>query len=306
VACVLFSALAYWIFRPAGAALTPLPAANQAPEAIGVASAASAHRRAILPEGDAPTAGDLRVPPTWKNQDAAAGFQTITSADPSITQVLQDMIDATFKSVPTRDRADGAVPSRLAVRTVQRVESSELWRRYAHARARLRAKRPHRCTSVQSRGRVLTMEGGRPILAGAEDGVNEVFLWHGTSPGAAAAIAKEGFDVSLAGSSTGAMYGDGVYLSECSSKSDEYAQKDAQGLMPECHCLMLCRVVLGEFLTMGVGGASVHATIAAAMASGQFESVVGDREAAVGTYREFVVYTADQVYPEYIVMYRRE
>jgi len=34
--------------------------------------------------------------------------------------------------------------------------------------------------------------------------------------------------------------------------------------------------------------------------------VLGDRKASVGTYREFVVYGDDQVYPEYLVLYSRE
>ena len=33
--------------------------------------------------------------------------------------------------------------------------------------------------------------------------------------------------------------------------------------------------------------------------SGAADSVLGDREAAVGTYREIVIFDADQVYPEY-------
>merc|ERR1711988_614462 len=128
------------------------------------------------------------------------------------------------------------------------------------------------------------------VLTRLDDRCNEVFLWHGTSPGAAVSIAKTGFNVKMAGSSTGTMYGDGVYLAECCSKSDEYAKSDGSGLFPDLYCLLLCRVVLGEFLTMGAGGDKVHATVYTSMESGAFESVVGDREAAVGKYREFTVY----------------
>ena len=39
--------------------------------------------------------------------------------------------------------------------------------------------------------------------------------------------------------------------------------------------------------------------------SGGFHSVLGDREKARGTYREFVVYDQDQAYPEYLIIYRR-
>ena len=33
-----------------------------------------------------------------------------------------------------------------------------------------------------------------------------------------------------------------------------------------------------------------------------FDSTLGDREASVDTYREFVIYDENQVYPEYAIM----
>ncbi|CAE8600384.1 unnamed protein product, partial [Polarella glacialis] len=38
----------------------------------------------------------------------------------------------------------------------------------------------------------------------------------------------------------------------------------------------------------------------------EFDSVLGDRRKINGTFREFVVYHDDQVYPEFIVVYQRE
>ena len=38
---------------------------------------------------------------------------------------------------------------------------------------------------------------------------------------------------------------------------------------------------------------------------GPYDSVLGDREKCRGTYKEFVIYDADQVYPAYVVKYRR-
>ena len=40
--------------------------------------------------------------------------------------------------------------------------------------------------------------------------------------------------------------------------------------------------------------------------SENYDSVLGDRQASVGTYREFVVYDQYRVYPEYMIMYSRE
>lgn len=242
-----------------------------------------------------------------QNHDLTAGFQTITSADAKVVKMLQDMMDFTFENKATRDRPkDAPMPKRLAVQMVQRVENSRLWVQYITARASIKAKRPHKCTSLNKPTPVKTMQNPHAILSGVDNHVNEVYLWHGTSPVAAASIAKTGFNMDMVGKTTGTMFGNGVYFAESSSKSDEYAKADSEGLFPGLCCLILCRVVMGESISMGQGGEKVHNTIYAALEGGAFESILGDRAAAVGTYREFMVYTAVQMYPEYIVMYKRE
>ena len=37
----------------------------------------------------------------------------------------------------------------------------------------------------------------------------------------------------------------------------------------------------------------------------RFQAVLGDREAVVDTYREFVVFDDAQIYPEYVIIYTR-
>ena len=39
--------------------------------------------------------------------------------------------------------------------------------------------------------------------------------------------------------------------------------------------------------------------------SGNTDSTIGDRAKSVNTYREVVIYDADQIYPEYLVIYQR-
>jgi len=39
--------------------------------------------------------------------------------------------------------------------------------------------------------------------------------------------------------------------------------------------------------------------------NGNFHCVVGDREKCRGTFREIIVYANSQVYPEYVIWYRR-
>merc|ERR1719210_3303334 len=107
-------------------------------------------------------------------------------------------------------------------------------------------------------------------------------------------IRSKGFSLTKAGSNAGSMYGPGIYLAENSSKSDEYARDDQDGLYQGLYCLLLCRACLGEVLQMTNGGTAVHSMVMEALKSGTYDSVLGDRASAVGTYREFVVYEAFQ------------
>lgn len=132
---------------------------------------------------------------------------------------------------------------------------------------------------------------------------NEVYLWHGTSPGAVAGIKAAGFRTELAGRRRAAtLFGDGIYFAECSSKADEYAKPEKDGTYAGCCALLLCRVVLGRPCVLLDAD---RGAVDAALRTG-CHSVIGDRERARGTYREFVVFDNAQAYPEYIVLYTRE
>lgn len=215
-----------------------------------------------------------------------------------VRDTLQRAMDETFKHISTRDRRRELMPRRLRLLQVRRIENSSLWRRYAHQHLSISMQRTHKCTPVS----------GVPCngLKALEQDINEVYLWHGTSPSKAECIAQDGFQLKFAGTGAGSnMYGEGAYFAECSSKADEYAQdnpESEQGV----YCLLLCRVVLGEVLRMTAGGEATHGIVRSAMRSGAYNAVLGDRESAVGTYKEFVVYKEAQVYPEYLLLYERE
>jgi len=113
-------------------------------------------------------------------------------------------------------------------------------------------------------------------------------------------ILKSGFVLNHAGKATGTMFGYGIYLAECVSKSDEYARDDNGGTYPGLMAMLVCRALVGR--PHIVHDAGDH--VAAAKASG-CDCVLGDRESKVGTYREFVFWDECQVIPEYTVIYRR-
>jgi hypothetical protein len=114
-------------------------------------------------------------------------------------------------------------------------------------------------------------------------------------------ILKNGFVLDHAGKSTGTMLGYGMYLAECTSKSDEYARDDGGGTFPGLMAILMCRCLVGKPYTVEEAGD--HVTTAK---SGGYDCVVGDRERKVGTYREFVLYDQDQILPEFAVIYRRQ
>lgn len=98
------------------------------------------------------------------------------------------------------------------------------------------------------------------------------------------------------------MFGAGAYLAEASSKSDEYATEDPSGLFGGKLALLLCRTLLGNVFYITESNLR---RIQEALETHSFDSILGDREAAIGTYREFVVWDEAQIYPEYVVIYQR-
>ncbi|CAE7227400.1 Tnks [Symbiodinium natans] len=108
--------------------------------------------------------------------------------------------------------------------------------------------------------------------------------------------------MSRVGKNVGTMFGGGAYLAEASSKSDEYSTQDPSGVFKDRYAFLLCRVTLGNMFYITESNIP---KIEEALATGRYQTVLGDREGAVGTYREFVVFDQDQIYPEYVVIYTR-
>jgi len=129
-----------------------------------------------------------------------------------------------------------------------------------------------------------------------------VWLFHGVSAAAAeAASVDRDFDIDRAGTQDGRLYGRGAYFTEWCSEVNKLAPESRGGLRG----LLLCRVTLGNVLRdESVLPDIVH--VVAQCTDGRHHSVLGDRsERCPGDPREFVVYDKDQVYPEFLLWYRR-
>lgn len=242
----------------------------------------------------------LVLPSYWQDEDVLNLRKpfAIMSCDEMEKEALQEIFDVTFKRVLTRDRVyefhlgiTEEMPYQLQVVHAFRCEHADIYRRFMECR---------KSRSSETVFRTRCMDAANPLLMNRLL-PGESYLAHGTNPSSAKGILKTGFSLSHSGKSTGTMFGYGVYLAECVSKSDEYARDDNGGTYRGLMAMLICRCFIGNPYV--VHDAGDH--IAAAKAAG-CDSLVGDREAKVGTYREFIFFDDRQVIPEYAVIYRRE
>eukprot|EP00929_Paragymnodinium_shiwhaense_P103788 TRINITY_DN6754_c0_g1_i1.p1 TRINITY_DN6754_c0_g1~~TRINITY_DN6754_c0_g1_i1.p1 ORF type:complete len:554 (+),score=124.76 TRINITY_DN6754_c0_g1_i1:80-1741(+) len=250
------------------------------------------------------------LPKEWQLQcllEAEFGYRLLSKSpiQPSseVFKSLQRIMDDSFVDRFTRDRSrldeEKKVPKRLVLVKADQVQNVPNWLGYQEMRNRIAGKRSSGCQPIEG---VKTMKSqGIKKLPGLNDSVNEYWLWHGTKADSAQAITTGDFNLKFVGSRAGTLYGAGVYLAEACTKSDEYTAADSEGLRP----LLLCRATCGHMNVTVEERPDVNA-LHNSVSSGKFESVLGDREQARGTYREFIVYDEDQVYPAYICWYKRD
>eukprot|EP00931_Biecheleriopsis_adriatica_P107658 TRINITY_DN8197_c0_g2_i1.p1 TRINITY_DN8197_c0_g2~~TRINITY_DN8197_c0_g2_i1.p1 ORF type:complete len:595 (+),score=68.26 TRINITY_DN8197_c0_g2_i1:109-1893(+) len=254
-----------------------------------------ARSRAVVPDAssrpkpEAASAAPLPLPSSWTTSSGIS-----ISPAPQMISAVQELVTNTWRIKYTRDRkaasSSGKVPSGARVLNVLRVENHDVYQRYARRRLEMKAAIRPDIFPVRTDGFDTTLE----------ECVNEKFFFHGTNPVAADSIARTDFDMDRAGSAVGTMFGPGLYLAENASKSDEYA-KEGDGIFVGQCALLLCRALAGRVFTVQAKGDQSRA-----VKSGQYDSVCGDRLAAVGTFREMIFFSSDSVYCEYIILYARE
>lgn len=263
-----------------------------------------------------------KLPPGWDVSNMALsrqGDKMVAKAkitDPVAIARFQRLLDLTHRKVYTRDRLGEAVPERLQLESVSVVTNDDLWANYMARREWVRIETESSPAELYPVETTATIDpsadagGGEPaeLIAAALAAdfealmpeVNETFLWHGTSAQAAESITTSDFQVNLAGTNAGTLYGRGVYFAENASKSDEYTKPDTHNL----RYLLLCRTILGRVKYIGTTETDPRACEEACI-KGSFHSILGDRKKARGTFREFIVFDEDQVYPNFILAYKR-
>lgn len=262
---------------------------------------------------------------------------------PSCQPVFQKLLDHCFVCKTTKDRRGNTVPLRLEIVDAVRVQNGAAWIEYSKARNRICEKvfennqwlkqslDSESCSSfTNSEGRQISRTDAAshgsdsaslqwdpfgmqtPLLTGTLDlralqqilgktdpSSNEQWLFHGTSRAAVENISDREFRLDKAGSHRGTLYGKGIYFAECVTKADEYCVEDADG-----YCwMLLCRVALGKVMVCKEKKPSPD--ILEQCIAGSYDSLIGDRWTAVGTFREFILFDSDQVYPAFILRYKR-
>jgi len=261
-----------------------------------------------------------RLPSGWEVEglvgDTAAAkmYKAVNLGDAPVKALFQKIFNDTTERKVTRDRV-GAVPRAYTVDQIISVMNAESWGSYlkrvdviGEECKKFPGSAPcSRETWASWSGAITTQVCAAKILHDVrlpplQANANEVLVFHGTKPESANAIAQNHFDMAFA-CKTG-MFGAGLYFAESCSKSDEYVKPDKENRFP----VVICRVTLGHINyvphkdpTKDPGREKLESSCL----TGEYHSVLGDRKKAKGTYREFVVYNHYQVYPHFIVWYKR-
>mmetsp|Transcript_2395 Transcript_2395/g.4728 ORF Transcript_2395/g.4728 Transcript_2395/m.4728 type:complete len:290 (+) Transcript_2395:76-945(+) len=258
---------------------------------------------------DAPVA----FPSYWQNIGGDMEFAHLISCEgetgTSEWEAVQALLDATFDKKQTA--------SRLLVQSLRRVEDAAMWGLYEQSVAWIIQCRANEEIPIH---KMLGKDGevqDVPLTTAALPdswkarirlGANEAYLWHGTSLAAAESIAKNDFRISSAGSAHGKKLGKGAYLAGSAALGDKYSVCDKTGV----YAMLLVRAALGLVLVTTKRSAAWSnkakdsLDTSKVVKTGQWDSVLGDRRKAVGTHREYCVAFSHQLYPEYLITYKRE
>lgn len=187
------------------------------------------------------------------------------------TRVALSNVTAEYKEVESLFRS--SIQKRVIIRRIERVQNSFMWEKYQRKKENM-----------------LAIKRGSHSL-------NEKRLFHGTSPDAVEAICKQNFDWRLNGKNA-TVYGEGSYFAVNASYSDAYAKKDANSFQ----FMFLAKVLVGSYTKGNSSYRRPPPKQPSNPSSDLFDSCVDDQYSPT----IYVVFDADQFYPEYIIEYSDE
>jgi len=227
-------------------------------------------------------------------------------------KALQELLQATCCRKSARSLERSMVPSQLELVHGVRIQNWQTWAEFQAQQEVIAGE----LKTMKSNGKKVSTDVSGLKTAGfleelrapLEEEANTVWLFHGLSDEAIDLIGDSGFDIDRAGVQAGTMYGRGVYLAECCSRADEVLSTLGQDGL---HAMLVCRVTLGN-VHVDCSTLPDMAQIVRSCVEGKYHSVLSDSKGSTpranmdtSASREFIVYNKDQVYPEFMLVYRR-
>jgi hypothetical protein len=249
-------------------------------------------------------------PPYWTSANSKSKRTQFYDVDAYTFKNVKAIVESTWDTddVGRGRDARGLDHDNINVTRVQRVENKNLFRDFDHQRVEF--------LQISRRQNYRQISGIPPKLAkfksaGRELGVNEYYLFHGTSYDAAMQIVEDGFNADEADPKS--MFGPGIYFAEKFTKADQYSDeiydREPEG---EELTILLCRVLLGNAFKSDRKEAEpwesppcmkCERESCSCRPQRKYDSILGAGETMM--FREFVVFERDQCYPEFIITYRR-
>ncbi|XP_033743558.1 uncharacterized protein LOC117329640 [Pecten maximus] len=257
-----------------------------------------------------------------KTNRAAKRVALVPVDAPAFKKAISGLIRSTWNEKLVGQGRDAINLShrRIKVDKIERIENIDMYSRYAtkrHEHFRMLAEEGSKVLkslediNIQTKGPIATSPKDVSVLH--EDvfpEINEHYMFHGTKPDVLQTVLQQGLDCRM--SNEKAMFGMGIYGAESSTKADQYTDNKQQR-SPGSKKMLLVRMLLGNMFVCkdhnptkyrrppcrNTGCLRDNCT----SGHGHFDSVVGDGH---WLFREFVVYTAEQCYPEYVITYHRE
>lgn len=260
-----------------------------------------------------PRDSEIDFPPYWNTREEDGKYELVPLQNEQL-QDFQALLDSSYRGSWTRDRSrhnpdKPQVPKGYRVLRAFRNENRKNWGEYYARLAELETQAREAMEGTTNMGPFeIYHENVRTTMAAAkfqqgdvlQHDCNEWYLLHGTNPRAAQAICSSDFVISTAGSNTGTLYGRGLYFADSITKADEYSKPNSKGH----YAVLLCRVLGGRVLYTDEVTPDPEELVNKCVV-GEWDTVLGDREKCRGTFKEFVLFDTEDVYPEYVIEYER-
>ncbi|XP_071795003.1 protein mono-ADP-ribosyltransferase PARP12-like [Asterias amurensis] len=196
-------------------------------------------------------------------------------ADPSdnfvLCEVQPDIHKAEYDKV--QEHFAATMDKRLIIK-IERVQNIEAWDEFVRKRDKM--KENHK----------------------DHNDAKEELLFHGTRKAFIKAICQQNFDPRVSGSNVGTKYGQGSYFSKTSVYSDCYAEETDKGTKQ----MFLVRVLVGSYILGNPSYRRPPFKDASNLCGPMFDSCVDSQTNPM----IFVTFDSCQVYPEYMITYKRK